>query len=475
MPEGIVDVIPVDLVVAAIIAVAARGPPTTTARPTSSRSASGSANPLRYRRLVDLVQRLVHRAPAVRQRGPAHRRARVDVPRPRPGRRASSSGPRTLLDRAEKVARSRCRCGASRPSGRATLEEKRERGRAGPRLRRALRRLRRVRGDLRRRPPARAAATTLDAGRPAALRLRPPGHRLGPLRPRRSTCRRSSSTPGCAPTPGGRDRRDRARPPAPPGARPPTATSPPSTSRTRSSRRTSSRRTRGWPPAACPATTGSRFVAQDAAPRRRRCWRSTARDRGDFLRYFYRRYEGAPVDQLDDDAAEMFSDLHPHQVVPRRHPPGARAPARSATARVLITGALDFVVEPLAPAVRRHRRAPDCRSAPTARYTGELTDVPPTGEARAQALVDYADGRRPRPGRGGRLRRLGQRPADARGGRLPGGGQPRDPAGRHRPQAGLAGRALGEGRRARPRAARSPIAPLAPASRPAPSRREARR
>ena len=33
------------------------------------------------------------------------------------------------------------------------------------------------------------------------------------------------------------------------------------------------------------------------------------RDRGDFLRYFYRRYDGAPIRQIDDDAAELFSAL----------------------------------------------------------------------------------------------------------------------------------------------------------------------
>ncbi|MEL7208852.1 MAG: SDR family oxidoreductase, partial [Actinomycetota bacterium] len=33
------------------------------------------------------------------------------------------------------------------------------------------------------------------------------------------------------------------------------------------------------------------------------------RDRSDFLRHFYRRYEDAPVDQIDADSAEMFSDL----------------------------------------------------------------------------------------------------------------------------------------------------------------------
>src|SRR5262249_14788392 len=52
VPEGIIDVIPVDLVSAAIIAVAARGP---LEEPDVVQVASGSANPLRYRRLVDVT------------------------------------------------------------------------------------------------------------------------------------------------------------------------------------------------------------------------------------------------------------------------------------------------------------------------------------------------------------------------------------------------------------------------------------
>ncbi|MDP9440769.1 MAG: SDR family oxidoreductase, partial [Actinomycetota bacterium] len=52
IPEGVVDVIPVDLVVAALIAVAATGP---AAEPSVYQVASGSRNPLRYRHLVDLV------------------------------------------------------------------------------------------------------------------------------------------------------------------------------------------------------------------------------------------------------------------------------------------------------------------------------------------------------------------------------------------------------------------------------------
>jgi phosphoserine phosphatase len=57
---------------------------------------------------------------------------------------------------------------------------------------------------------------------------------------------------------------------------------------------------------------------------------------------------------------------------------------------VLITGALDFVVEPLRPlfddivcATLEQRNGV---------YTGGMTTVPPTGEARAEALAEYAAG-----------------------------------------------------------------------------------
>jgi HAD superfamily hydrolase (TIGR01490 family) len=56
---------------------------------------------------------------------------------------------------------------------------------------------------------------------------------------------------------------------------------------------------------------------------------------------------------------------------------------------VLITGALDFVVEPLKPLFD------DIVSASLAvgddgRYLGQMVDVPPTGESRASALFAYA-------------------------------------------------------------------------------------
>ena len=56
VPEGTVDVIPVDLVVGAICAVTARGPANEDGSPDVTQSASGSANPLKYERLVELCQ-----------------------------------------------------------------------------------------------------------------------------------------------------------------------------------------------------------------------------------------------------------------------------------------------------------------------------------------------------------------------------------------------------------------------------------
>ena len=110
-------------------------------------------------------------------------------------------------------------------------------------------------------------------------------------------------------------------------------------------------------------------------------------DRSDFLRYFYRRYEGAPVERLRHDSWELFSDL----VLTKSFPAGIRRVREHRALghkTLLITGALDVVIEPLRPlfdeVVCAHlgeRRG---------RFTGELLDAPPTGEARALIMADYA-------------------------------------------------------------------------------------
>jgi HAD superfamily hydrolase (TIGR01490 family) len=111
------------------------------------------------------------------------------------------------------------------------------------------------------------------------------------------------------------------------------------------------------------------------------------KDRGDFLRHFYRRYEDAPIERLRVDSTEMFSEL----ILAKSFPAAIRRVRQHRALghrTVLITGALDFVVEPLRPLFDDIVCASLAQTA-DGRYAGELTDVPPTGESRAQILFDY--------------------------------------------------------------------------------------
>jgi len=111
-------------------------------------------------------------------------------------------------------------------------------------------------------------------------------------------------------------------------------------------------------------------------------------DRGDFLRSFYRRYDGAPVEQLRADGWELWQDI----LLTKSFPAGIRRVREHRELghkTLLITGALDVVIEPLRPlfdevvcATLEQRRG---------RFTGELVEAPPTGEARALIMADYAD------------------------------------------------------------------------------------
>jgi HAD superfamily hydrolase (TIGR01490 family) len=112
------------------------------------------------------------------------------------------------------------------------------------------------------------------------------------------------------------------------------------------------------------------------------------RDRGDFLRSFYRRYQDAPVARLQDDGWELFHD----QLLAKSFPAAiARVRKHRALGHrtVLITGALDFVVEPLRPLFDEIVCAR--LSQADGRYTGRLAELPPIGEARALVLADYAE------------------------------------------------------------------------------------
>ena len=113
-----------------------------------------------------------------------------------------------------------------------------------------------------------------------------------------------------------------------------------------------------------------------------------SKDRGDFLRTFYLRYEGASVEQLTSDGWELFNE----QLLLRSFPEGfarVREHRRLGHRTLLITGALDFVVEPLAPLFDDVICAR--LGVQDGRYTGRMLELPPIGEARANVLQEYCD------------------------------------------------------------------------------------
>ena len=450
VPEGTVDVIPVDLVVAAIIAVAAIGPERA---PAITQVASGSVNPLKYRTLVDNVSALVHRPPAVRRRGPADRRAGVAVPRPRAGAGtavAGQDGDRPRRAGAAGAAAARPSRPTCRPSS-STKRQEVERALEYVELYglytecEAIYQVDHLLGML----------DELDDADRERVRLRPARTSTGPTTSTRSTCRRSFEHARVKTAPGktSTDRSGRLRrqvlSPAPPPRRVRSREHADRQQRRREllvARHPPSRRTERAPLRRC-----GRW------PRRPACCALDRTDRSDFLRYFYRRYEHAPVEQIETDAAELLAQV----ILTKSFPAGMRRVREHRALghrTVLITGALDFAVDGLRPLFDEIIAA-EMSVDPTARYSGEMSRCrrPARRGRRSWPTTAAAEGLRLEESR--RLRRLDERPADARGRRLPGGGQPGDPAGGDRPQARLARRALVEGgRRPPPAAARS--APL---------------
>ena len=111
------------------------------------------------------------------------------------------------------------------------------------------------------------------------------------------------------------------------------------------------------------------------------------KDRADFLRFFYRRYEDAPVAQIAEDSKELLTQL----IVTKSFPAGIRRVREHRALghrTVLITGALDFVVAGLKPLFDEIVAA-EMTVRPDGTYSGELVSAPPTGETRAQVLADY--------------------------------------------------------------------------------------
>ncbi|NNN22508.1 MAG: HAD-IB family phosphatase [Acidimicrobiales bacterium] len=112
------------------------------------------------------------------------------------------------------------------------------------------------------------------------------------------------------------------------------------------------------------------------------------KDRGDFLRAFYRRYEGADLGVLEGDAMELFTDF----LLTRAFPKGlarVRKHRELGHKTLLITGALDFAIEGLKP-LFDDVVAAKMTVDESGILTGELEQLPPTGEARALVIQEYA-------------------------------------------------------------------------------------
>lgn len=381
VPEGIIDVIPVDHVVAAICAVAARGP-LPDPKPDVTQVASGSVNPLRYRRLVDLVRDWFTEHPIYDDRGQA-----IAVPEwsfPGRGRvQRQLDRAKTSIERAEKVL-SALPLRGRQAALHATLEEKRslvERAEGYVKLYGAYAECEALYGLDR----LLGLWDTLDADDHESFAFDPRiidwDHYVCNVHlPTVVIQARVKTTPGAKVGPSRSERlRKQVLDPSRQLAAFDLENTLIASNVVASYSWIATRR--------LPREDRVRFVLKTLleAPS---LLALDKRDRSDFLRHFYRRYDHAPIAQMEADAAELFSD-----VILTKSFPAAIRRVREHRAlghrTVLITGALDFLVQPLAPlfddiiAAELGRRRDGT-------YDGMMTSVPPTGETRAYALEAYA-------------------------------------------------------------------------------------
>ena len=378
VPEGTIDVIPVDLVVAAICAVAARGP---VDGPDIVQVASGSVNPLRYGKLVDLVREWFTEHPIYDDMGQP-----IPVPEwsfPGRGRVKKQLQPaRTMLDHAQKVFDILPVRGQQAEVG-ARLEEQRElvhRAEGYVDLYGAYAECEAVYGLER----LLALWEQLDDADRAAFCFDPRIIDWDVYAPEihLPSVVKAGRVPMKPPARGGESRPARLRRQILSPERHLAAFDLENTliasNVVASYAWLGSRRLRG--------RDRARFVAGLVAEAPT-LLSLDKKDRSDFLRYFYRRYEGAPVDQISADAVEKFSEL----ILAKSFPAAIRRVREHRALghrTLLITGALDFVVEPFRPLFDEIVCAE--MGVVDGAYDGQLTAVPPTGEARYQALVDHA-------------------------------------------------------------------------------------
>ncbi len=380
VPEGIVDVIPVDLVVAALIAVAAKGPDP--AGPTVYQVASGARNPLHYGQLVDLVENWFTERPLYDNRGQP-----ILVPKwsfPGRGRVQGQLRRATqVLGAAERIVNSLPIRG-ERAEGASRIEERRSEAE------RALGYVELYGSYSETEARFRIDRTlqlfeSLDTADQAEFCFDPgviswPRYIEDVHLPSVVVHARVRTSPNAKRTLGSREERTR---------KAILSEEPRCAAFDLENTLIASNVVESY------AWLATRHI--DRFERARlvagllaegpRLLRLDRRDRSDFLRAFYRRYEDAPVDQLRLDSYELYSDL-----LGLRAFPAAVARVRRHRAlghrTLLITGALDFVVEPLRPLFDEIVCA--SMAERDGKFTGELTQAPPTGEARAILLDEFA-------------------------------------------------------------------------------------
>lgn len=389
VPEGIIDVIPVDLVVASILAVAARGP---LSEPDVFHAASGARNPLRYRQLVDLVRSWFLENPLADSQDQP-----IMVPEwSFPGRRRVQhqlQRATQMLDRAERTLQALPLRGKQADLS-ARLEERREEAERALSYvelygayaeTEAIFSVDRLLDLYEQLPPEDRSEFCFD---PAVIDWRHFCHDVylpsviahARVRhaPKPGTAARAKSGKGST----GMTREERGRK---------AVLSPERQLAVFDLENTL---------IASNVVDSYSWLAtrhQDDADRARfvintlreapKLLALDRTDRGDFLRYFYRRYEGAPIEQLRRDGWELFSDL----ILTKSFPAGIRRVREHRALghkTLLITGALDVVIEPLRPLFDEVVCA--SLGKKNGRFTGELLEAPPTGEARALIMAEYA-------------------------------------------------------------------------------------
>ena len=382
IPEGIIDVIPVDLVVAAILAVAARGPLT---QPDVVHAASGARNPLRYGQLVDLVREWFSEHPLADDKGQP-----IEVPEwSFPGRRRVQNQLRqaTKALRGAERALQALPLRGSKAEFASRIEERRDEAE------RAL-------GYVELYGAYTETEAVFSVDHLLALKSQLSGDEedefcFDPLvvewprfchdvylpavvahaRVRQAGPRRRTGPP--VPT-----RRERAR----------QAVLSPDRQLAVFDLENTLVATNVVDSYAWLATRRmdmperARFTARTLLEAPRMLSLDMV-DRGDFLRWFYRRYENADLATLRRDSWELTSDL----LLAKSFPAGIRRVREHRALghrTLLITGALDFVIEPFRTlfddVVCAHM------GQTGRRLSGEMVEAPPTGEARALIMADYA-------------------------------------------------------------------------------------